>query len=180
MPRARCGCRCGKRPKDSKRTHRDEQQHSNPQTGHGSHAFLDSRCRVADSRISIDGRGRKPSGGPVSPIGWRSAANNRQARYRHPWSRSLTREVYSPLASHHARISANRRSASEPKTASLVSFARLVAGLVMPARNRACCLGAPSASGWLSRSAASASTLTLVSIGGFGSSSGRTRCSGGG
>ena len=42
---------------------------------------------------------------------------------------------------------------------------------MIPARNRASCLGDPSASGWRSRSAASASALTLVSIGGFGSGS---------
>ena len=50
-------------------------------------------------------------------------------------------------ASHQARMSRKRRSASEPKSGSRVSFARVVAGLVMPARKRAACLGVPSESG---------------------------------
>src|SRR6188472_3705480 len=81
--------------------------------------------------------------------------------------------AYGSIAvSHQARISAKRRSESEPKSGSRVSRALVVAGLVMPARNRACCLGIPSASGLPSRRAATASALTDLSIGGIGCTGG--------
>ncbi len=49
--------------------------------------------------------------------------------------------------SHQSSTEANRCSESTPKSGSRVSFARLVAGLLNPQRNRAACRGEPSASG---------------------------------
>jgi len=77
--------------------------------------------------------------------------------------RTATASTEGMLDRHQASTSAKRRSASEPKSRSRVSFARVVAGLVMPARKRACCLAVPSASGWPPLDAASASTSSAAS-----------------
>src|SRR5215207_388821 len=66
-------------------------------------------------------------------------------------------------AAHQSRTSAKRWSARAPKSGSRVSFARVVAGLVMPQRKRARCLGSPSASGCSAWSTSSARRSTTVS-----------------
>ena len=81
-----------------------------------------------------------------------------------------------PVASeHHASTSSKRRSATTPNSGSRVSFARVVAGLVIPQRNRARWRAAPSAAGLAPTSAASALSSTSADSGGAASASG-SRC----
>ena len=79
-----------------------------------------------------------------------------------------------PIASeHHASTSSKRRSATTPNSSSRVSFSRVVAGLVIPQRNRARWRAAPRAAGLALTSAASALSSTSADTAGRASASGR-------